>query len=119
MTATADILPAEFAALVPFVDAWAGLSEGARAIKRANSSLPELQRFYDVAAPLLEPMLNRLQQIPIGALSPADRRLYELALALVEVSFSVEVYREARPEGVYDVEHVTFKIDEEAPSNGA
>ena len=101
-------LPVEFAPLAPYMTAWAGLDEGARAHKRADSTLAELRAFYDTAMPLMPALLTRLQAAPVRDTSPLNLALLGLVLAVVEASFAVEIYGEARPGDVFDVERVKF-----------
>ena len=88
-------LPAEFADLEPFAD-WAMPTEGARYDKRLASSMDELQAFYDAAFPRLEAATAYLDALDLQALPEDASRLLWLCYSLVNASFPVEVWRQAR-----------------------
>jgi hypothetical protein len=92
MTAT---LPDGFADLEPFTG-WALRSERERFAKRVESSMDELQAFYDAAFPRFEEVLTYLDGFSLDDLPPDAERLLYLYLALVTVSFPVEVWRQPR-----------------------
>ena len=89
------VLPAEFADLEPFSD-WCLPTESGRYAKRLASSMDELQAFYDAAFPRLEEMLAYLDSFELDSLPDDAGRLLLLAYSLVNVSFPVEVWRQAR-----------------------
>jgi hypothetical protein len=88
-------LPAAFAELEPFAD-WALPSEADRYAKRLQSSMEELQTFYDAAFPRLEDGAEYLKDVALAGISDEDRSLLHLFEALVTVSFPVEVWRQPR-----------------------
>ena len=88
-------LPATFAELEPFAD-WALPSEADRYAKRLQSSMDELQTFYDAAFPRLEDGAEYLKGVALDGISDEDRNLLHLFEALVTVSFPVEVWRQPR-----------------------
>ena len=88
-------LPAAFAELEPFAD-WALPSEADRYAKRVQSSMDELQTFYDAAFPRLEDGAEYLKSVALDGISDEDRSLLHLFEALVTVSFPVEVWRQPR-----------------------
>jgi hypothetical protein len=92
MTAT---LPTDFADLEPFAD-WALESEAERYAKRLGSSMDELQAFYDAAFPRLEAATAYLDAKPLDSLAGEDLHLLWLCYSLVNASFPVEVWRQAR-----------------------
>ena len=89
------ILPADFADLEPYA-AWCLPTEAERYAKRLASPMDEMQAFYDAAFPRLEQILAYLDGFPFDALPDDARRLLELSYSLVNVSFPVEVWRQAR-----------------------
>ncbi|MFJ9376357.1 hypothetical protein [Streptomyces sp. NPDC101455] len=89
------MLPSEFAALEPF-DAWVLESERDRYSKRLASSMEEMQAFYDAAFPLLEQASDHLDKFPLSELPEQERNLLLLMFSLVNVSFPVEVWKQAR-----------------------
>jgi hypothetical protein len=89
------VLPAEFAALEPYL-AWALPTEPERYAKRMASSMDEMQDFYNTAFPLLEPALTHLDGFVLSDLPEAERTLLNLMMSLVMVSFPVEVWKQPR-----------------------
>ena len=88
-------LPSTFADLEPF-EAWALASERDRYGKRVESTMDELQAFYDAAFPRLEAGAEYLQGVAIDGISDEDRNLVWLFASLITVSFPVEVWRQPR-----------------------
>lgn len=88
-------LPAEFADLEPFAD-WAVPTERARYAKRLSSTMDELQTFYDAAFGRLEAGASYLEQFDVNALPEDVQHLLWLFCSLVTVSFSVEVWHQAK-----------------------
>jgi hypothetical protein len=87
--------PAQFADLEPFAD-WAIPTERARYAKRMESSMEELQAFYDAAFPRLESGADYLRSVELAGIGDEDKRLLWLFCALVTVSFPVEVWRQPK-----------------------
>jgi len=88
-------LPDAFADLSPFAG-WALEREAERYAKRLASTMDELQAFYDAAFPRLAAITAYLDQGPLTELSPEATHLLWLSYSLVNVSFPVEVWRQAR-----------------------
>ena len=88
-------LPAEFADLEPFSDRCLQF-ERDRYAKRLASTMPELQAFYDAAFGRLEAILEYLDQFELDALPDDATHLLWLCYSLVNASFPVEVWRQAR-----------------------
>jgi hypothetical protein len=88
-------LPADFADLEAHAD-WVLATEEERYAKRLASSMDELQAFYDAAFPRLEAGASHLQEVAIEGISDEDQNLLWLFASLVNVSFPVEVWRQAR-----------------------
>jgi len=89
------VLPASFSDLEPFAD-WVLPSEKERFAKRLDSSMGELQAFYDAAFPRLSDGTEYLKGLSLEGISEADRNLLWLFCSLVTVSFPVEVWRQPR-----------------------
>lgn len=89
------MLPSEFAALEPFTP-WVLETERERYSKRLASSMEEMQAFYDVAFPFLEQASDHLDAFPLDELPEPERNLLLLMFSLVNVSFPVEVWKQAR-----------------------
>lgn len=91
----APTFPAEFVDLEPLAG-WALETEAERYAKRLGSPMEEIQAFYDAVFPRLEAIMGYLDGLPFTAL-PADAgRLLWLAYSLVNASFPVEVWHQAR-----------------------
>jgi hypothetical protein len=88
-------LPPEFADLEPFTD-WVLHGERARYAKRVESSMDELQAFYDAAFPRMEEACKYLEQYSLDDLPEEGVNLLWLYCSLVTVSFPVEVWRQPR-----------------------
>ncbi len=89
------LLPPDFADLEPYAD-WALPTEGARYAKRLDSTMDELQAFYDAAFPRLEAATAYLEQFGMDNLPDDGKRLLWLFGGLVTASFPVEVWRQPR-----------------------
>jgi hypothetical protein len=88
-------LPEQFADLEPFAD-WALPSELDRYAKRLDSTMDELQAFYDAAFPRLADSTEYLKSVELDGISDEDQNLLLLFSSLVTVSFPVEVWRQPR-----------------------
>jgi hypothetical protein len=88
-------LPPEFADLEPFAG-WCLRTEAERYAKRHASTMEEMQELYDAAFPRLEEACTYLNQFDLEALPDDASRLLWLLYSLVNVSFPVEVWRQAR-----------------------
>ena len=88
-------LPAEFNDLEPYAD-WVLLTEAERYAKRLSSSMDEMQAFYDAAFPRLPEAMTYLDKFELNALPEDATHLLWLCYSLVNVSFPVEVWRQAR-----------------------
>jgi hypothetical protein len=98
MTATdtsTTLLPPEFVDLEPF-SKWILATEPERYDTRLASSMPEMQAFYDAAFPRLHSAMEYLDQHPLDDLPADAQRLLYLILSLVEISFPIERWRQAR-----------------------
>jgi hypothetical protein len=92
---TTAVLPAEFADLEGFAD-WSLETEAERYAKRLGSTMDELQAIYDAAFPRLEAAMAHLDGFPLEKLPEAETRLLWLCYSLVNASFPVECWRQAR-----------------------
>ena len=88
-------LPPEFSDLEPF-SAWCLPTEAERYARRLSSSMVEMQAFYDAAFPRLEDVLTYLDKLELDDLPPDAGQLLLLSYSLVNISFPVEVWRQAR-----------------------
>ena len=88
-------LPHDFADLEPYSQ-WCLATEADRYAKRLASTMEEMQAFYDAAFPRLEEVLGYLDRLELDALPEDAGRLLMLCYSLINVSFPVEVWRQAR-----------------------
>jgi hypothetical protein len=87
---TTPVLPEAFADLGAFAD-WILPVERDRHRKRVTSDLATVKRFYDATFPRLEAIFTYLNGRQWEALGPADRNLFVLACAFMEVTHPVEL----------------------------
>ena len=87
----AGILPQGFAVLEPFAPGWALPTTAERAQRRSESTPEERTAFFAAAAPLLEPVLDRLDTAMLASLNPAEQRLMDLMLAFAHVALAIEM----------------------------
>jgi hypothetical protein len=85
-------LPEGFAELERFVADWSLGGESARNEKRLASSLAELREFYAAMIRHMEAILEHLSRLRVDDLPEPERRLFQLALSLMEVAPAVENY---------------------------
>jgi hypothetical protein len=88
-------LPPSFSDLEVF-SSWCLASEAERYAKRLSSPMEEMHAFYDAAFPRLVEALAYLDKLDLAALPEDAGRLLLLCYSLVNVSFPVEVWRQAR-----------------------
>ena len=89
------VFPSEFVDLEPWAP-WSLRTEAERYAKRLSSSMDQLQALYDAAFPRLEAALAFLDSLDLKALPEEATRLLWLTYSLVNASFPVEVWRQAR-----------------------
>lgn len=92
---TAAALPADFADLEPFAD-WALDTWRERYEKRLDSTMAEMQAFYDAMMPRLAEILDYCDAFDLDDLPDDARNLLLLAFSLCEASFPVEAWRQPR-----------------------
>jgi len=110
MAARLQSLPDGFESLLPYVSEWAGLDETGVVKKRLTSSIEDLKAFYDAGRPLFPKILNYMKERPIGSLTPSENALFSLALALIEVSFTFEVYYGIIPPHLADMSKIGREV---------
>ncbi len=103
MTSTIDrLLPEAFADLEPFAPRWCLATEVERVAQRNASSMEELEEFYDAAFERAAPAMTYFDGFPFPELPDEARRLLQLILSLVVVSFAVEAWHRPSPPGIGD-----------------
>jgi hypothetical protein len=84
-------LPTAFAALQPFVDGWTLTSEQDRFKKLHTSTIDDLRSFHGAVMPLLQQMLDYLNQWKIGELPEDAQTLYDLTMTFAETAHPVDL----------------------------
>ena len=90
------LLPSQFADLETFAQEWCLATETERYSKRLNSSIGELQAFYDAFFPRIQEALAYCDQYPLDALPEDVLNLMHLLYSLVAVSYSAEAWHQGR-----------------------
>ena len=88
-------LPSEFADLEPFSD-WCLDSEPQRFHKRLNSSMAQMQAFYDAITPRAEEAIAYCDEFPLDDLPEDVTNLMHLLYSMIMVSFPVECWKQPR-----------------------
>jgi hypothetical protein len=89
-----NLLPPEFSDLEPWVADWCLDSEPERYAKRLNSSMGEIQAFYDAIFPRAEQAIQYLDRLPLDDLPEDAFRLLKLLYSLIVMSFPVEIWKQ-------------------------
>ncbi|WP_102142084.1 hypothetical protein [Mycobacterium hubeiense] len=93
---TPSKLPEEFADLERFTD-WCLPTEEERYQKRLNSTMAEMQEFYDAAFPRLEAVMEYCDaRFPLDGMPDDAKALIHMMQSLVNVSFPIEVWKQPR-----------------------
>jgi hypothetical protein len=102
------VLPPAFADLDRFRD-WMLPTEEGRHRKKVASDLETVQAFYAAVFPRMEAIIEHLNARPWDTLGPADRNLFLLACALMEVSHPVELgWKTTDIEDAFPTDRVQF-----------
>jgi hypothetical protein len=96
------LLPDQFQELNCFSEKWVLASERARNERRRSSTMEEIQTFYDAILPRMDEIITYLNQNPLNQLPDNARRLLYLALSFMEISPSVELFKEPDESGAFD-----------------
>ena len=88
-------LPTEFADLEPFSE-WCLDSEPQRYHKRLNSSMTQMQAFYDAITPRAEEAIAYCDNFPLDDLPEDVTNLMHLMYSMIMVSFPVECWKRPR-----------------------
>jgi hypothetical protein len=90
-------LPAQFAQLAQWVPEWAIEDGHERYVKRVNSTMAEIQAFYDAVFPHAEAAVAYLNEFDYQKPLPEDAaNLRNLLYALITVSLAVELWKQPR-----------------------
>jgi hypothetical protein len=83
-------LPKRFRDLERFVPEWTLATEVERGDKRRASSMEVITDFYNAVLPRFGEIMSHLNGVPAEGMPAEERRLMELGLTFVEMSFAVE-----------------------------
>jgi hypothetical protein len=97
---TAGLLPPVYDELEPFID-WALPTMKERLAKRLGSQYKDAEAFYKAIFPRVQEIISFLDEKGADKLSEAEQRLFYMLLSVVEISTSIEIYKDLRvPQGV-------------------
>ena len=100
-----SMLPAQFADLEPYAEAWCLPTEPTRQAKRFASTMTEMHEFYDAIAPRADDVISHLDTFALDALPEQETNLLHLVYSMIQVSFPVECWLQPR---VPDTGSATF-----------
>ena len=90
-------LPQEFSQLEHLVGDWAIEDGHTRYVKRVNSSMAELQAFYDEVFPFAEEAVVYIDKFDYSEPLPDDvANLRNLLYSLITISLAVELWKQPR-----------------------
>lgn len=90
-------LPEPFADLEPLVEEWAIADGHQRYVKRVNSTMEELQAFYDRMFPRAEAAIDYIDRFDYQEPLPDTvATLRDLVYSLITVALAVEVWKQPR-----------------------
>jgi hypothetical protein len=90
-----SLLPPEFADLESF-SAWCLASEPERYAKRLDSSMAEMQAFYDAITPRAEEAISFCDKFSLDDMPDDVLNLMHLLYSMIMVSFPVECWKQPR-----------------------
>lgn len=91
------LLPKEFSQIEHLVPPWAIEDGHERYVKRVNSSMAEIQAFYDEVFPHAEEAVAYIDKFDFSEPLPEDvANLRNLLYSLITVSLAVELWRQPR-----------------------
>nr|MDT0664543.1 hypothetical protein [Micromonospora sp. DSM 115978] len=90
------MLPEAFGDLEPFAARWCLPSEAARYAERLNSTMADMQAFYDAAFGRVRDAMGHLDEFSLDELPEPELNLLHLVYSLVMVSLPVEVWHQPR-----------------------
>lgn len=97
MSGAETMLPPGYAALEPFVAAWALPTLAERAERRNESTAEDKLALYHAVRGLAEQALRELDRKPLALLDAPERRLLDLLLSYAQVALSIEVRGDGEP----------------------
>ena len=90
-------LPPDFSGLAHLVPEWAIENGHARYVKRVNTSMDQIQAFYDEVFPYAEEAVAYIDKFDYAEPLPEDvANLRNLLYSLITVSLAVELWKQPR-----------------------
>lgn len=90
------MLPSEFSELEQFALKWSLATEAERYALRLDSSMDEMQLFYDACFPRIGDAMAHLDKFPLDDLPQRELNLLRVIYSLIMVSLPVEVWSQPR-----------------------
>jgi hypothetical protein len=94
---TSPLLPVEFSDIEPFAATWCLATEPERWERRMETSMREMQAFYDAFFPRAEEAIQYCDRFPLDDMPDDAVRLLYLLHSLALVSFAIEVWQQPVP----------------------
>lgn len=91
------LLPSQFADLEPFASTWCLASEPERWARRLETSLDDMQAFYDACFPRAEDAIRHCDEYDLSDLPGDVERLLQLLCSFALVSYPIEVWQQTLP----------------------
>lgn len=109
-------LPSGFEDLEPLVAKWSKPTERKRNLARIESTIEELDDFYQKVFPRIEEVLGFLNQRDLHDFNAQEKNLMFLALSLAEVAPSIELFRSPEvPDGFDSKRFVRVHVAHQTP----
>ena len=89
MGESGNVFPKEFSDLEPLRE-WSVATDTQRIQKRDRSSEDELRKFYETLLPRMDDVFQYLNRFPLDQMPKDARRLFDLAIAFMEIANTVE-----------------------------
>ena len=105
-----QVLPKQFSGLSQYME-FALPTTKERLRKRTQSTMPQLQAFYDALAPQMDAIMTYLMDFPAeeANLAPQELHLVRLAKAFMEVALAVELFKAPDEPHVWSFEDMVLE----------
>ncbi|MET7773505.1 hypothetical protein [Nocardia sp. NPDC005366] len=90
------LLPSEFSDLEQYAPRWCLPTETERYDRRLDSSMDDMQRFYDAIVPRAEDALVYCDKFTVDDIPEDAKNLMYLLYSMIQVSFPIEVWSQPR-----------------------
>lgn len=99
----ADMTPKSFDAIADLVADWGLPTPRERFLKRASSSIAEIEEFHQRIVPHISGIVDFLNQYPLNQIPREYLSLSYAALAAIEVDDAVNIWKNSSPKYADDV----------------